>query len=245
MKRNILLLFLCLSIIVSLTISGFASSLYVNDSANLLTYEEIFDLERQCSNFHNTYGMDIAFVTVDHTNGKSAMAYADEYYEAHFGENGILLLISIGSREWHISTSGKAIEAFTDSELMSMEDDLVPYLSDGEFYDGFSRFLSDASYYVYYEAVSDLSAVLFMTIPGGAIISGIILLIMRSLMNTKNPQHNATNYETAGSYHLSQHQDLFLYSNISKRPKPQNNTSGSSTHRSASGRVHGGRGGKF
>ena len=82
-------------------------------------------------------------------------------------------------------------------------------------------------------------------IPGGAVISGIILLFMRASMNTKNPQHNATNYETSGSYHLSQHQDLFLYSNISKRPKPQNNNSGSSTHRSSSGRTHGGHGGKF
>ena len=47
------------------------------------------------------------------------------------------------------------------------------------------------------------------------------------------------------SYHLRTNQDLFLYSNISKRPKPKESSSGSSTHRSSSGRSHGGRGGSF
>lgn len=245
MKRKTILFFLCIVIILSASISGFSAAFYVIDSANLLTVEETADLEAQCRSFHNTYGMDLAIVTVDHTGGKSTMAYADDYFEEHFGNDGILLLICMGTREWYISTSGKAIDAFHDNELMGIEDSLVPYLSDGEFYDGFRCFLSDAAYYADNAPRSEWTSVLFMTIPGGAVISGIILLFMRASMNTKNPQHNATNYETSGSYHLSQHQDLFLYSNISKRPKPQNNNSGSSTHRSSSGRTHGGHGGKF
>ena len=51
-----------------------------------------------------------------------------------------------------------------------------------------------------------------------------------------------------GSWKLTQHRDLFLYSNVSKVRKqdpPKNSGGGSSVHRSTSGRSHGGGGGKF
>jgi len=67
------------------------------------------------------------------------------------------------------------------------------------------------------------------------------------MMNTKKPMHSAEDYLTEGTYRLTRSQDLFLYSNLTKTPRPQQNTSGSGsgTHRSSSGRSHGGRGGKF
>ena len=81
----------------------------------------------------------------------------------------------------------------------------------------------------------------------GLIAAVITLLIMRSKMNTAKPQKNAANYLKAGSFHLRQRSDMFLYSRVSRRAKPKNNTSGSgsSVHRSSGGVSHGGRGGRF
>lgn len=245
MKKQLFSLLLCFLLFLGVALPTNAYSSYVNDEAGLLSNSEIAELEILCSQFRSEYGMDLALLTVNSLRGKTPMVYADDYYEANYGIDGILLLISMENRDWYISTAGTAIEAFSDSDLADIENGLLPYLSDGAFYDGFCYFISDAEYYVNDESVSDLTAVLFMTIPAGAIIAGIVLLIMRATMNTKQAQHNAASYENEGSYHLRINQDLFLYSNVSKRPKPQNNTSGSTTHRSSSGRSHGGRGGKF
>ena len=244
MKKHLISLLICLMFLV-MVFPVSAASDYVIDEAGLLTAAQQQELEARCAQFSSDYGMDLVLLTVNGLDGRSTMAFADDYFDAHYGTHGLLLLINMGQREWHISTAGNAIDLYTDMDLMSMEETLLPYLSSGRFYEGFSSFLSDAELYAADVTVSDLEAVLFMTVPAGALIAGIVLLIMRSTMNTKTAQRSAANYETEGSYHLRTHQDLFLYSNVTKRPKPQNNTSGSTTHRSSSGRMHGGRGGKF
>lgn len=244
MKKCLIVVFVCL-IFLSFVLPVSAASDYVIDNADLLTERQQQELEERCALFHSEYGIELVLLTVNGLNGKSPMAYADDYFDANYGAHGILLLINMGERDWYISTTGNAIEAFIENDLINMEEDLLPYLTSGRFYDGFDNFITDAEYYAADEPVSDLEAVLFMTIPAGAVIAGIILFIMRGTMNTKTSQRCAANYEIENSYHLRTHQDLFLYSNVTKRPKPQNNSSGGSTHRSFSGRMHGGRGGKF
>ncbi len=81
----------------------------------------------------------------------------------------------------------------------------------------------------------------------GAVVGCIVLLIMRSQMNTAKSQHNATSYMISDSYRIEFQQDIFLYSQIRKVRKTENSSSsgGSSVHRSSSGRSHGGGHGKF
>ena len=188
--------------------------------------------------------MDVVILTVPSLMGKSAQAFADDFYENNrYSPDGVLFLIDMGSRQWHISTSGTAIEALSDRDLMTIEDRVIPYFTEGRYYDGFFRFLDILPDHLKNGSGSGFN--LLISLLGGAAMAGICLLVMRSSMNTKKPQRSAENYMTDGSYQLRQHQDLFLYSNISKRSRPQNNSSGSSTHRSFSGTRHGGRGGRF
>ena len=247
MKKWIVMILSCLLV---LPLSVFATSSYVVDEAGLLNEHQIADLENSSREFYADSGMELVFLTVDSLDDKSAMAYADDYFDTNYGENGILLLIAMNEREWYISTCGTAIEAFTDSDLMGMEEDLMKYLPDGEYYKAFLNFFYDCQYYWCNEEPSDLEAGLFVGIPAGFIIALVVLLILRATMNTKKSQPSAVNYEVKGSYNLRRHQDLFLYSKVRKQVKPKdNNNSGggshSTTHVSSSGRSHGGRGGKF
>ena len=83
------------------------------------------------------------------------------------------------------------------------------------------------------------------------VIAGIILiplavafgLMTRKLskMNTAVMQPGAANYMKPGSMNMDFSRDIFLYSTVSKREKPKE----SSTHTSSSGRTHGGRSGSF
>jgi uncharacterized protein len=117
--------------------------------------------------------------------------------------------------------------------------------------DGFADYTDD--YYhgdqeeiLYYEEESAPS--LLLSLLCGMVISGIVILIMRFSMNTKRQQRCATAYMVDGSWNLTQHRDMFLYSNVTKTRKQEpseNKGGGSSVHRSSSGRSHGGGGGKF
>lgn len=108
---------------------------------------------------------------------------------------------------------------------------------------------------VYYEepfGFSDVMVRLLVALVIGAVIAGIVLLVMRGRMNTAKQQSGAKNYMVSGSYNLYRCQDFYLYSRTSRTRKQENNSSGghgggggSSVHHSSSGRSHGGGHGKF
>lgn len=103
---------------------------------------------------------------------------------------------------------------------------------------------------VYYEkSEGSFLGNFFISLLIGLVVALIAVLIMRGQMNTKRAQYSAGAYLKQGSYDLRVHRDLFLYSNVSKTPRPKDTGGsrggGSSTHRSSGGRSHGGGGGKF
>ena len=243
MKKLFSILLLLMSVSV-LPLYTLAAGTYVDDNSGLLTPACIQVLEEECASFRNEYGIELAYLTVDSLGGRSAIDYADDYFEQHYDSDGILFLIAWEEREWYISTAGSAVQALSDHDLMAIEEAIIPYLSAGRFDDALFHFQVILPDYLENEPDSGFS--ILLSLLAGAAIAGIVILVMRSAMNTKRMQHSAANYETEGSYHLRQHQDLFLYSDVTKRPRPQNNSSGgSSVHRSSSGRTHGGRGGRF
>lgn len=195
-----------------------------------------------------------------------------------YGENGdgILFLLAMSEREWYISTCGDTIYAITDYCIQQLGITAVWYIEEGYYYDGFDAYLDalppyldaydsgtpvdgyadySGDYYhgsreevVYYE--EDSSPNIFLSLVIGIVAATVVILVMRSSMNTKKQQRSASGYLKAGSFHLRSHQDLFLYSNVSKVRRQQTSTSshrggGSSVHRSSGGRRHGGGGGRF
>lgn len=191
-------------------------------------------------------------------------------------ENAILFLLDMGQREWFISTGGEAVYIFTDYGLEQLGAVVVEYLSQGLYYEAFSAYLNELpDYFDAYQSGSPIDGYLnnnsgnysvnaedtvyypqngevniLISILSGLIVAGIVLIIMRSSMNTRRDQRNAQDYIATGSYQLYKQRDLFLHSQISKVKKQQSNTSGSrgggsSVHRGSSGSHHGGRGGKF
>ena len=199
-----------------------------------------------------------------------------------YGEDysGILFLLAMSEREWYISTCGETIYAVTDYGVQQLGETAVWYLSEGYYYDAFDAYLNalpayleayragspvdgyaddSGDYYpgdqetvVYYERPHSPNLVLSLMI--GIVVAAVVIFIMRASMNTKRQQHGASGYMKPGSFHLRTHQDMFLYSKVSKVRRQQNNSSGgshhrrgggSSVHRSSSGRRHGGGGGRF
>ena len=103
----------------------------------------------------------------------------------------------------------------------------------------------------------DIIKMVLISLVAGLVAAAIFLGIMRANFNTFRQQSNASSYLGSQGFRLTRKQDTFLYSNVSKTLRETTSSSGgsssrssfrgggSSTHRSSSGRSHGGRSGKF
>ena len=234
------------------------------DNADLLTDSEETSLLSQLDNISEKQEMDIVVVTTDSLEGYTPQEYADnvfDYCGYGVGDNrdGLLLLVSIEDNDWHISTSGYAITAFTDAGREYMSEQFLPYLSDGEYYKAFStyadlcdQFITQAKTDEPYD-VGNLPKEPFkiwfnvlIALGIGFVFAIIVVLYMKSKLKSVRFQPAASSYVRNGSMNVTQSGDFFLYSHLDRRERPKDNDSGgSSTHTSSSGSTHGGGGGKF
>ncbi len=242
----------------------------VVDEANLLSASEERRLLDKVNEISERQNCDVVIVTVYDIGNKTPNEYADDFFDYNgYGKgknaDGIILLLSMKDRDWAISTTGFAIKAFTDAGQEYIMDDVQPKLSSGNYYDAFSTFAKLCDEYITQaksgkaydvnnipkgQVNSKETITLFerMIIFGvAAVVALIIVSIMKSSLKTVKSQKSAVNYIVEGSMKLTENRDTFLYKNVTKRAKPKNNShrGGSSTHRSSSGRSHGGSRGKF
>lgn len=241
------------------------------DDAGLLSDSEYSTLLSKLEEISERNKCEVAVVTVTSTNGNEIRDYAADIYDYYgygYGENddGILLLLDMGSRQWFIVTYGFGITAMTDSRIDSVGDDIVPYLSDGKYYDAFNTYAFDCDYYIeetrnsgsgdnYYGDDGVINPLYLRPSPWIAIIPGIIIAfistgVMRGKLKTVAKKAAAADYTVKNSMKLTNCVDMFLYSNVSKTARPKDDDSrsgggGSSTFTSSSGRSHGGGGGSF
>ena len=99
---------LALSMVLSVVAEGNA---FFVDDANLLEDTEEAELEQILEEISMRQNCDVVIVTVDSLDGKSAMEYADDYFDYNgygYGaeKDGILFLIAMEDRDWWISTHG-------------------------------------------------------------------------------------------------------------------------------------------
>lgn len=267
MKRVLALLLLTL--LLALPVSATAPLLV--DDAQLLTDTEAASVLEILTVTAEELGMDVVIVTVDSLDGKSAMDYADDYYDYHdYSPDGVLLLVAMGEREWHITTSGTALNLVTNAEAVQIGDALVPYLREGNYEMAFITFAEQVCYHATAEATENETdhehgydyeyddydyevhvgkepQGFLVCLVIGIVVGLIAVLIMKGQLKSVRSQNAAGSYVVPGSFGLTESHDLFLYRNLNRRPISQNNGSSGSggIHVGSSGRSHGGAGGRF
>lgn len=237
------------------------------DNADLLTDSEESDLLSKLDEISERQQMDVVIVTINSLEGKTATAYADDFYDYNgygFGKtrDGILLLVAMDDREWAISTCGSGIPTFTDAGQEYIVEQFKPDLSDGYYADAFNTFADLCDDYMTQAEANEpydvgnmpkgdfpLFRNILIAVVVGFIIALIAVSVMKSKLTSVRAQKNATNYTVANSMRLTQNQDLFLYHVVTKTARPKNDDNdfggGSSTHTSSSGSSHGGSSGSF
>lgn len=265
------MLLLCLMILLSLDGTILASAQTIPeerreprlvDEADLLDSQEEAELEERLDEISERQQCDVAVVTVNSLNGKSAEAYADDFYDYNGygmgeGDDGVLLLIGMESREWHITTYGFGIRALTDAGIGYISDQFLPDLSDGHYGDAFQiyaklcdQFLTQARNGKAYDVENmpkEKMGLMWIPISAaiGLVLSLIVTGLMRLQLRTVRRQAAAASYIRPGSRDIRISRDMFLYRNVIRTQRPKDNDGGSSIHTSSSGRSHGGGGGRF
>ncbi len=228
-----------------------ADSQRVVDESDLLTSEEESALEAKLDELSNTLGHDIAVVTVNELGEKDIRLFAHDYYDDNgYGigddDSGILLLVCISARQFAMSTCGEAMDIFDESDLISLENAFFSDLSNGYYYDAFDAFADECEYIITYD--KKLAPVwILISIAVGAAIGGIVIWSMSSKHKSVRAQRGTESYMLRNTFRLDRSRDVYLYSHVTRRLKPQNNGSSSTSGggRSSSGRSHGGRSGSF
>ncbi|WP_133015534.1 TPM domain-containing protein [Clostridium cuniculi] len=254
----------CISVLIFILSFSFIVKANVNpvvDEAKLLSQDERDKLREDIEKFRESYNIDAVIVTTNDLQGKNTMDYADDYYDYNgygLGDNksGILLLIDMNDRKIWISTSGDAIEYFTDNRIDSIISDISKYLRNEEYFDACNIFLTDIQYYIdsgipegqytYSEEENTLKIVL-IALGVAAVVAGVTcIVVVNSYKNSKSV--SSVNYVDNSSIVFTKRRDTFVNTFTTKTKIERNNSSGgsgSSTHRSSSGNTHGGGGGSF
>lgn len=268
-KKWICLLVLLAAMTVNGTVLVNAEGARVFDQAGLFAPEEVQQLETEITALEERIQYDVVVVTADDAGGKSAMEYADDFYDENgFGtgteKSGVLLLIDMDNRELWISTSGDMIDILTDARIDSILDDVYEGMADENYVKAAENFLEKTEYFVEqgveagqyrYDTEKDklsLAEAIVIGVLAGALISGITCLIIVSRYKGKRAG-NDTAYRQNADMHIVRKEDTFLNSVVTHRkiPKDPPKSSGgssagrSSTHTSSSGASHGGGGRKF
>ena len=281
MAACLLVILSCLFLVPSVTASAYGDDLWDSyempdtrqkerllDVANLLTDSEESTLLNKLNSVSNKHQSNIVILTVDDHNG-SVQDFADDYFDyngfqADYDGSGILFMLSMGDREWAISTSGTAIYAFTDYGQQYMTEEMLPYLSEGDYYSAFDKYIeiADRFYTLYEEGTpydvdnsknpGELKVVAIASIIVGLLLGLIIVGIMAAQLKSVHMNANAAGYQSHSGIHMTVHKDNYVRTSTSKRPIPRDDGSrssggggGSSTHTSSSGSSHGGSSGHF
>jgi uncharacterized protein len=257
MKAKLFLLSLAMLVISA---PLFANSRVV-DNAGLLSATEAASLRQLADNVSLTYNFDIVIVTESDIGNANTRDYADDYFDNNgYGlgqsRDGCLFLLVMGTREYWFSTSGRGIRIFSGTAADKLENNMLNYLGNGNYYNAFSAFAkgweellfldAEGSHSNFFEEYNLILVAIAWLLSLG--IGFIIVGIWKKGMNTALPQTQAAAFIVSGSLSFTVQQDQFLYSSVSRTPMASNSGSPAgrgSIHTGSSGMSHGGRGGKF
>lgn len=257
MKKLKYLLILFLMFVFIDNTHAFDTTLKVYDYAQVLTTSEEQNLKRDIELYIANHNMDMAIVTVKHHEKNSTMAYADDFYDYNgfgIGSNFDGVIFVLDFTFWQngdiwMSTTGKAIDVYTDNRINSILDSVVAKKNYG-YYEMFNTFIEKSNYYakegipVYDSTLEDRNSAWKGIIIFSLVIPSVIILILVLKNKMVKKSTTASIYLLKDSVVINKRSDRFITTHTtSVRINDSSSSSGgSSTHRSSSGRSHGGGG---
>lgn len=229
----------------------------VFDQADLLSDEEENKLQKRIETVREDNACDIVVLTTADAEGKSSMAYADDFYDTHdFGYEdahgtGVLFLVDMDNREIWFSTSGECIKAYTTNRIDSAIDLVYNDLKEGNYYLVFDGCIDSVGRYMSaMEGGLGPFDIFVVSVMLAGVVTLILLLVLVISRGGKVTVNSST-YLVAASKELYErsdiHYDTVVTTRIIETDSGGGGSSGggSGSHTSSGGFSHGGGGRSF
>lgn len=236
MKKRILsvVLVLVLCMMTALTVHAAPAADLVKDEADLLTGPQATALNAKLQEISSTYHTQVMVYTVESISGDVGQFAHTTFNEVIPGsgssQNGVMLLVCMMPRQYHVISNGEAGEAIGDSAIEDMGYVFSGELSDGNYAEAFDLFAEECRYYLdgYLNGYPfDVSSSLMISLAIGIVIGLIVAFVLKGQLKSVRKQNEADVYVKPGSMQLTASHDFFLYRTVS-RQKRENKSSGSS-----------------
>ncbi|MBQ1985333.1 MAG: TPM domain-containing protein [Clostridia bacterium] len=216
---------------------------FVYDDADILTDAEEVEVTQKLMRISHTYDAQIVIATIASMDDGDVDGFLEYFYDSMglgYGEerNGVLLLVCMDPREYRILSNGYAGVAIDPDDIAAIGDEIVQYLSDGDYAEAFDEFADECAYYLdgYLNGFPfNFGKTFVICLVIGAIAGIITALVLKGQLKTVRQQNQANVYVKPGSMQVTVHRDLFLYREVSRVKKESNNSSKSGSSRSTGG----------
>ncbi|MFZ7942915.1 MULTISPECIES: TPM domain-containing protein [Bacillaceae] len=258
-QKRSLLVFL-LSFILLLPVGArvnaesFDSEQYIYDFAGLLTGKEEAELQSISSKLGKERNTAFIIITVNGTEGKKLIQYVEDFYDEHgpgydqaFG-NTAILAIDLDKRDVYLAGFKKAEQYLDDGRLDQIREKITPDLSEGNYYQAFSDFITTSHKYMGYEPGVNPENILFtwwFQLIASIIVGGVAVMFMAYRSGGRITVNEQTYMDGNQSRIISKY-DNFVRQTVTRERKPSDNSkSGGGGGISSGGHSHSGSSGKF
>ena len=244
-------------LVPALSLPSSASSAHVYDDANLLTSSEKSELETLLASYSADCGCFIAVMTTNYSpGGFETEAYNKvEALRKTEGDDILLLYVDMGTRDYRVESHGDGTRAGNDNVKELMERSFKSYLSSGMYFNafkGFGKSARDAVKYYRQHGRAMKGSYPFLVLIIGMVAAGLISGAvytgkLKKELKSVAQATRAANYVVNGSMNVTTANDIFLYTAVTKTPRPKETRSSSSGggFSGGGGGGHGGFSGKF
>ncbi len=230
-------------LLLTIPFSAEDSGYFVIDNAELLDRGERVALETYLHKLSQKMKANVIILTTDSIGDADPMTYAYNFYDDGgygYGDtsDGVILLVSMEKRDLAMGSTGTSAEVFPGNKIDLILDEIAEELGDGHYYEAFSEFieLCDKTYEKHIEGEKfPLALYVILAFSIGFVAALISTAVMRSKLKSVRPCNDAGAYIEKGSFRLTECRDLFLYTTVTKTPRPKSNSSGDSRSSGRSG----------
>ena len=231
----------------------------VVDEADILTDSEEATLDTKLAAIEQSHKVRILIGTMKSTDGIVLGKIANNIVDEISGDadsGTIVLLLSMKERDWYISTDNKMRVRITDTKGVEyLSGEFLPELKENKYAAAFTTFAATTDEMLtYYEKEGEpydpanafnLMA-LGIALACALILGGTIYYMLYEYESNVTFAAEADAYLNHDSFRLTQNEDNFLYTTVTRQTKEKKESpSGSNVSTSSSDSSHGGGGGKF
>ena len=220
----------------------------LTDDMDLLTDEQETQLLAKLDEISDRQKFDVVVAVVPALDNREARLYAVDFYEENgFGydgtQDGAILLLATADRDFGFASQGYGLKVFTVEGQKYLDKLFLPDLKEDRYFEAFMAFADAVDVFVEQanagepydtgnipktkQEVTETHVInLVVSLVGALIIAWFVTKRWKAQLKSVAMKTNAAQYVRPGSLVITNHNDAFLYSNVSSTRRVKESDSG-------------------